>query len=301
MNKSLLLFFLLSVCFSCVRLEKIEQYEDGSIKSRFKGDINSGSGEKVFYGREGGIIKKEFFINNQIDSSIYYFEGRDNLIKEIWSYNDSTVQVLKYDTKGLITKKGEVLKEDTNFKIGKWAYIDYRTEMDSVVEYLDVNNKSYANQSWLRTLKGDTVYGRGNYIEIHKKDTISVEEVLRVQFILIEPSLGIDSEIFIIIPKKDEELNDDYSNLFEIQRDTVYNMKNDGIARQGIPKEMPIKHIAEFGIQFDKPGKRRIKGALIEYLDIKSENANSSNSVNEMKKVIFFDKFIFVKDISSQN
>lgn len=295
MNKSLKLIFFYLLIASCNDVEKTEYYEDGSVKSLFKGNIETGYGEKINYNRNGQKRSMDFIVDNQIDSSVYYFEGKDDLVRETRSYNDSTVKVLKYNQKSQITVKGSTLKDNADFKIGKWVYTDHLSKMDSIVEFIDFKNKSYANQIWLRTSKGDTVYGRGNYLNIRKKDTISVEEVNRVQITLMEPALGVDSDIIIVIPKKDEELKENYSNLFEIQSDTLYSIKNDGIPRQGIPEKMPINHIAEFGLQYSESGKRRIRGVVIEYFNENKKNNISADTKYYKARRLFFDESLFVK------
>ena len=92
------------------------------------------------------------------------------------------------------------------------------------------------------------------------------------------------------------DLNDDFSNFFKIERDTVYSLKNDGFTRNGIPKDMPINHVAEFGLQYDKPSKQRIRGVLIEYYHNKSEVTNSANFSEIVEKKLFFNVYLFIKN-----
>ncbi|MEM8765638.1 MAG: hypothetical protein AAGD88_17620 [Bacteroidota bacterium] len=271
-------------------MEKVEYYDNGDVKSRFVGDIKNGKGEKTFYEKNGVLKKKDFFTDSQMDSSVYYFEGDEKRIREIWSYDKNEIEVLRYNSKGQLTKRGKTLKKKSTFKIGKWKYSDHDTKMDSIVEYINLNGKSYPNQIWVMTSEGDTIYGRGNYFDIYKKDTVPVKEVARVQFILMEPSLNINSEVLIVVPKEDEKLNPDFSNIFEIERDTLFSMKNDGILRQNIPDETPVNHIVEFGIQFEKAGKRRIRGVLIEYFQSKNNDFKSDSLIE--RRLYFSDSIL---------
>ena len=290
-----LFIFSIGLYTSCIQKYNKEYYENGSIKSDFVGDFGIGTGQKNIYYKNGGVKQVDFLVDKKIDSSVYYFEGRDKLIQERHLYNDSTIHIFMYNPHGQLTKRGKVLKNNVDSKIGKWIYSDYTSKMDSIVEYIGLNKKSHINQTWLRTFSGDTILGRGNYFEIIKSDNVSLAEPARIRFSLMEPYLEKHSDIMIIIPKNDGELDNNYSNLFEIDRDTLHSLKNDGIPRSGIPKEMPINHIVEFGIEYDDPGRYRIRGALIEYIYKDLENAKYPDSIFKVERTLFFDDSISIR------
>ncbi len=242
-----ILFILTNASLSCNQERHKEYYNNGVLKSEFIGTRSPKKGIYKEYFKNGYIKQIDIYVNNiRSDSSIYYFESREKQVKQISYFNDSTIYIVEFNSIGNKVKEGDILRsgDTTNYRIGKWTLHNQHTETDSVVEYITINNKSYANQIWIKNFKGDTILGRGNYMEIIKKDSISLGDTVRLRFILMEPFYGMDSDIIIVIPKDENLLKNDYSNLFEMERDTIESLKNDGIPRPGITAEMPINHIA---------------------------------------------------------
>lgn len=250
--------------------------------------------EKIQFYKNGNIKQKDFYSKYKLDSTSIYFEDKQNLIKERRIYQDSLIMVYKFAPTGQLTIKGTELRSN-NLKMGKWIYSDYQTNMDSIVEYVPIKNNSHVNQIWIQTFEKDTILGRGNYFEIIKKDTISSDELFRVRFILMEPFIGSDSEVVIVIPKNDAELEDDFSNLFRIDRDTIKSLKNDGIIRSEIPNGLAINHFVDFGINFEETGEQKIRGALIEYQYLDDSTMTKMN-INRNEHRLFFNSTVYVKN-----
>jgi len=296
-----ILFILTNALLSCNQERHKEYYNNGVLKSEFLGTKSPKKGIYKEYFKNGYIKQIDIYDSNiRIDSSIYYFESHEGQVKQISYFNDSTIYTVAYDSIGNKAKEGDILSSDTtNYRIGKWTLHNQHTRIDSVVEYVTINNKSYANQIWIKNFKGDTIPGRGNYMEIIKKDSINLGDLVRLRFILMESFYGMNSDIIIVTPKDENLLKSDYSNLFEIERDTIQSLKNDGIPRPGIPKGMPINHIAEFGIEYDEPGEHRIRGALIEYVYKQFENVKYPDSIYKVERRLFFDDSFSIREVGN--
>jgi hypothetical protein len=134
---------------------------------------------------------------------------------------------------------------------------------DSIVEHIIIDGIEYANQIWLVNKSNDTI--GGNYYIPLIKDTTKLGEVTRLRFTLVEPSISYDTEMYILVPIKDEELKKDFSNLFEIELDTFRSLKNDGIPHPELSNlDLPLNHISEFGYEYSTSGKKRVRGAIVE-------------------------------------
>jgi hypothetical protein len=156
---------------------------------------------------------------------------------------------------------------------------------DSIVEYLKIDGEEYANQIWLVNNK-DTI--GGNYFKSWIKDSIKLGEVARLRYELIKPTISHESDIHILIPMNDNELENDYSNLFDIKLDTLPSLKNDGISHPEISEfNLPLNHIVEFGLKYGKPGKKRVRGVII-------ERGKKDNRGYERR--LFFNNSFYVKE-----
>jgi hypothetical protein len=134
---------------------------------------------------------------------------------------------------------------------------------DSIVEYLKIDGKEYANQIWLINKQKDTI--GGNYYQTIINDTTALGEVTRLRFYLEEPSISYESDMYILLPFDDTELNEDYSNFFEIKLDTFPSLINDGIPHPELSKlDFPFHHISEFALDYQTAGKKRVRGAVVE-------------------------------------
>lgn len=279
---TLLCFFLLA-CDN----EKKEYYPNGSIKSVFKVSNGKLEGEYRQYYKSGNLeFINHFLDGKKIDSSIYYKDSKDEMIDKIVRHlNDSIQYNLFYnESEGLILE-GKSLNEE--YREGKWVYYD--RDYDSIVEYKNINSTTYSNQVWVIDKNKDTLGIKSNYFSIYcaGKDTIPLNDTFKLSIMLVEPYYNYDSEMEVLIPKIDRELKDDFSNLEEIKLDTLKSLKNDGISNVGIPENVPINHIVEFGLQFEEPGKKKIRGVIVEYF--------VEDSGMRIERRLFFEKEIVIR------
>lgn len=134
---------------------------------------------------------------------------------------------------------------------------------DSIVEYIKIDGKEYANQIWLIDENKDTL--GGNYFKSWVKDSVKLGEVIRMRYELIKPVISNESEMYILIPTKPDELKNDYSNLFDITLDTLFSLENDGISHPKISDlALNTNHIVEFGLEYGKTGGKIVRGVIVE-------------------------------------
>jgi len=156
---------------------------------------------------------------------------------------------------------------------------------DSIVEYFKIDGKEYANQIWLVDKNNDTI--GGNYFKSLINDTTSLGEITRLKFILIEPCISSESDMFILLPRDDEKLANDFSNIFKLELDTMHSLQNDGIPHPELSDlDLPLNHITEFGIEYGKPGKKRVRGVIIERGELNGEG---------YERRIFFEKSFYIQ------
>lgn len=286
MSKSNLIPILLClICFGCNH-QKVEYYNNGTIKKRYNLSKGKYHGSYKEYYESGNLkFTHEFFNGKKIDSSIYFFDKKENPINKIVKhFNDSIQYNLFYNTSGELILEGESYREKN--RLGKWKF--HKKCFDSIVEYKNIDGKTYTNQVWVINKNKDTLGLSSNYFNFFSgnKDTLNVNEILRISIFLVEPYFGYNTDLEVLIPRDEQKLNKDFSNFSKIDIDTLKSLKNDGITNVNIPKDVPINHIAEFGIKFDKPGKKNIRGIASEYY--------IDSIGTRIERRLYFEKEIFI-------
>ena len=192
--------------------------------------------------------------------------------------------VSNYNEKGVLLSTGKVRKENRNFRIDKWKFI--KLQYDSIVEYLDVDNRSYVNQFWVINKNKDTVFEKSNFFDYNFQDSVNVNEPARFQFYLNSKFYNI-SDIEVILAYDPSTLNEDFSNIGLIKTDTFPSLDNDGVPHPEIPEEVPTDRLVDFNLIYETSGKKKIKGALVEYYYKKDST--------RIERRLYFEKFIYVK------
>ncbi|SDY10138.1 hypothetical protein SAMN05444411_1254 [Lutibacter oricola] len=181
-------------------------------------------------------------------------------------------------------KKTSLTETTNRIGIRKFKVADENIK-DSIVEYININGKEYANQIWIVDKKNDTI--GGNYFDTFIMDTTELGKVTKLQFTLTKPTIKWESDMFVILPDE-EKLKEDFSNLSEIKLDTFHSLKNDGISNDKLLNlDLPLNHIAEFGIEYSTSGKKRIRGLIVERGKVKGKG---------FERRLFFDKTVYVKE-----
>lgn len=184
----------------------------------------------------------------------------------------------------LDNKKTSSTETTNRIGIRKFKVADENIK-DSIVEYININGKEYANQIWIVDKKNDTI--GGNYFDTFIMDTTELGKVTKLQFTLTKPTIKWESDMFVVLPDE-EKLKEDFSNLSEIKLDTFHSFKNDGISNDKLLNlDLPLNHIAEFGIEYSTSGKKRIRGLIVERGKVKGKG---------YERRLFFDKTVYVKE-----
>ncbi|WP_298782746.1 hypothetical protein [uncultured Polaribacter sp.] len=181
-------------------------------------------------------------------------------------------------------KKNSLTETTNRIGIRKFKVADENIK-DSIVEYINIDGKEYANQIWIVDKKNDTI--GGNYFDTFIMDTTKLGKVTKLQFTLTKPTIKWESDMFVVLPDE-EKLKEDFSNLSEIKLDTFHSLKNDGISNDKLLNlDLPLNHISEFGIEYSTPGKKRIRGLIVERGKVKGKG---------YERRLFFDKTVYVKE-----
>ncbi len=255
-SKYIMLFLVVFLLISCDNKEKIvEYYENGN--------------PRTVYIYEKGIKQ---------DSSIHYYENIKEAIKAIkyWK-NDSVYYQKDFFESGKLMREGKLLRD--NFRIGKWNLYspeDYKSE---IIEYFNINNESYRNQTWKLNRKGDTILGGNFYRLLHFQDTVRYNQPSRTHFLLKQRLL--EGELFVCLPKKGMDVKPDFSNENNITWDTINNIfreyKNES-------KYENAKYDVIFGLVSDKKGSNVLRGFLLE-----KEDVRHSDTLDFITRKIYFE------------
>jgi hypothetical protein len=286
MKKTILIciFFLL---FSCNKTDNIvEYYSNNKIKLKYSLQNNVKNGKyEEFYNNgnpkmlclyENGIMK---------DSSVYFYENKNGLIKSIKYLKKGNFWFQKdFFENGKIMREGKLLKD--NFRIGIWNFYCSGNYKSEVIEFLNINNISYRNQTWKLNNKGDTIFG-GNFYEFRKrKDTVRYNEPNRFHFSLTQRVLS-NSTLYLCIAKKGNALKSDFSNQYKIPLDTIKNMsiefKNNSVLRD-----------RKYDVLFDflprRIGRDTLRGFLLE-----KEVVNNNDTLDFITRQVYFSIPYYVK------
>lgn len=288
------LLILVGILVSCTNNGVKEYYNNGNLKVSYHKKNNVYNGKYTMYYEEGGLKEVHIYDNGvKVDSSVYYYPKLDNKIEKVRYWSDNTNTCINYDKNEKKISTGTNSNKNFNLRIGKWSFLN-KKGYDSIVEYKNINNESFANQIWIKNnVSNDTLLGRGNFFKVYIKDTIKVNEILRVRFYLQQPFYNYSSDIEVILPSIDDDLKEYFSNFYEIKKDTFFSLKNDKIPHPEIPKTVPINHYVEFGMKFKKRGNKNIRGILTEYIYKKDLKDKKSKRI---ERRLFFDEKIFVKE-----
>ena len=158
----------------------------------------------------------------------------------------------------------KAVSADSLKRTGIWKYpVDDEFVNYSIVEFLKINGRNYVNQIWLVNNEKDTV--GGNYFNLYLNDSTKLGEITRIRFELVEPTISKESEIYVLMPSDESDLDEQFSNFFDLKLDTLHSLKNDGIPHPELANlGLDLNHIVEFGIEFLTPRQKRIQGIVSE-------------------------------------
>lgn len=274
---------------SCQKRKITNYYPDGSVKTQYsKNSKNKIEGKYILFYPSGNIKETRSFLDGIAqDTSKIFFDGYPPTLKTIEVHKEDTSLFRKNFTHSGKLKSFGIIKNKR--PIGKWIY--RKSELiDSIVEFASIENNAFVNQYWLiNRTSGDTINGKGNYyLNTHPKKVLK-NEVIRIRVYLKEPFYSQNSNIFLVIPRYDGILKDDFSNWKIIEKDTLYSLKYDGIPHPELPDFFPSNHVLEFGLRFEDSGNVKLNGILVE--SIPSEILAPIGYDNEERRIYWNSSF----------
>ena len=222
------------------------------------------------------IDSNEFFFYKKNDSSISY--NKDGKIQKIEYFKSKkdTIFVKRFNSLGEIKEEGFLLN---GLKIKKWSY--YRdNRVYRINEYFIIDNLQYTNQGWYINHLGDTIIGKGNFMNLYLPKLTQINKEVQFKIFLKNPIISVDSKVKLFVdldPKN--KINSNFSNLEKIKL----------IEIEHHPKN---NHFTGTYLEFKTKGVHKIRGYLLEYV------INKKDSIFKKERRIYFDQSIIVKDNS---
>jgi hypothetical protein len=268
-----------------------EYYNSGNLKTlkTFDEDNNLVIVKK-YYDLPDNKIFSANFIKSKYDSIVYY-------------YNNGGVF-----TTGKQDKSGKLF--------GKWNRYTRENFLSDTREFFITNKESNLNQLWYYNKKGDTLYYGNNKFNIYNQrefktdrsdikrsifvrfkfspngDTLSIASPLRAIAYDNFPILGKSSECYIVLAKEKFNFNKDFSNETETKLDTFHCLEKDKLNEKNYPN-MDKKYSVAFGRWFDTPGRKILRGYMVEY---RKRKPTPDDSIVKQERRTYFEKIIYVKD-----
>ncbi len=291
-----LLFFML--LFACNRPIK-EYYANGKIKRIYNIVNDKYEGMYQIFDTTGSLKETHIYEDGiKIDSSVYF--NKNDKINYIDFYiKDSLTERRYYYKNGTLKEKGKL--NENNLPVHKWEYYNKEGILTQIKEIWDIKGKSHLNQDWVFNKSGDTIKNKGSYFSIkYENDTIDMDKPIQAVVNLKSPLFkNRKSEIMVIVPKDYSiNFNDDFSNLENVQKDTIYNLNEETELKKELGLEGNYKLTSFFGRYFNKPGLKKFRGIIVEYYYTDSITPDSLNYFEHKK---YFEKDIYVKGSKNEN
>ena len=268
---------------------------------------------KEYYDSGNLFRSKKYDSNGKLFLTTYYYDLAGNRYQETYKKNgfDSIVSYYKN------SKVFSIGKQDYNGrKFGRWNRYNIKGQLSDVQEFLIVKNDEWLNQVWYLDKNKDTLYlpskKFNNYAQkeflpdstdlrrsifvrfkyFPKGDTLSIVNPFQAIAQDNFPLFGKLSSCYILLAKEKHNFNKDFSNLTEVKLDTFPCLKNDKRNEKNFPN-YDKSHSVAFGRWFDTPGKKILRGYMVEHL---SRNPTQKDSVIARDRFTYFEKIIYVKD-----
>lgn len=278
------IFFLILSCDDT----KKEYYNNGQLHKEYKLENNYYQGRYYEYHDNGKRKISHYYQGGkQIDTSFYY--DKQGLLREKRIWLDSIKDKVILYNNGLVTEQGYITKD--KMKINNWTY--HQDDKDSIVEYVIVDKLSNSNQHWIVKNDKDTIWSKSNDYKVYlSKQEISLDEVVKVRVVLMDAYFHNLSDVKVLLFKEDNNSKEYFYNLEDVKTDIFLSLKNDGIPHPEVPKNILQNHMVEFGLKFNSPGNKKIKGILREFS--KGYDKEDIKKIKLFEKDLFFEKNIYV-------
>lgn len=199
---------------------KIHKYPTGELLSKISystiNNLKDGQYEEYY---KNGVLKKVTLFKNgqQVDSALRYYPSGKLEYKEIISKD--TTYGHSYFQNGKIAVVKKFLNQERPVEICWTLVFDKYGAITDSIQHIELSDTSYANQ-WISYRDGQIVLDSSNFFRFNL-DSIPNSELFGLK-ISYEPKIP-DSDVFFILGDK---LNDDFSNIGQIDLDTIFMQDN---------------------------------------------------------------------------
>lgn len=278
-----ILFLLIVTFISCNKEKKVVKtfYDNGKIHTitSFNKDNKIEGLVQIFF--DSGELQANLIYKNgiEIDSSVYFHKNGKIQIVSYPLKNDYKLNKYFYKN-GKLSREGKL----KNFnKIGWWKFYNNDGSLKEEIEFLDINdmehlkfrNREYINQ-YKKYKLGKLLKKESSFFALNLNDTLTLGK--SIGDIIYTSEFSDQSVIYVCIGY---DLKPDFSNISQVKLDTF-----------GIQKEDTW-----FGVKYQSPGKKTLRGFIIEdyYKKIKTKSNDKSYDIIKIPHRKYFEKSIYVK------
>lgn len=279
---------------------------------KFTSSCNHVDEHKTYY--TSGNLKSEIILENKLECLNIYYDTINRVLFQKKYHFPEYDSVIFYYKNGNIFKNGNMRLDGKKF--GKWLFYTIDGEQSEIREYFYVKGQTILNRNWFIDKSGDTLWiskERNAYkqkeftgdtlisknstmvlFDFFSKDTINIDEPFAASVRCNSP-LGRDynSQIVMLLAKEKYNFNDDFSNEDNVKLDTFPNLLNDKDNWENFPSSTSEqkRYISVFGRWFDKPGKKILRGYMLESFKIKRVDGQ----YDKASRRVYFEKQVYVK------
>ncbi|OUS13586.1 hypothetical protein A9Q93_09090, partial [Nonlabens dokdonensis] len=159
---------------------------------------------------------------------------------------------------GYVRKEGTLLND--SILIGRWKLYKDR-QLQEIIEFKNIRNKSYLNQNWIFDKKGDTI--GGNYFYKKYEDTVVLGQKNRIHLYFNDYSISEKSNSYLLVPKYGYNLDPKFTNENRIPLDTIKNLSDknmDVLELNGLENDIILD------IYSKETGKKNFRAILINHI-----------------------------------
>jgi len=295
-----LLYIIIIIFSSCNNT--IKEYHSNNIlkKEFYKVDGKLHGTHKEYY--KSGNLKRlaKYAYGVLKDSCIEFYDDEKQIpkFKQVFLKNGNDLRAYFYPD-GALKAKGVVNRK--KIRIKDWDFHREDGSLLQKIEYFDIKGKEYVNQRWRFTRDNKLMLNDGNFYELETtfKDTIFVGQEVKLLFNLKRPLFSLNSRSFIILPVDGEVFNKEFSNLKEIEHDTIFSLGEKGQNKNYDTTNFSIA----FSYIYNEPGVKNMRGVLVEQIHqgmlpdkrIKSWLFTEKDTFDRKEREIYFEKEFYVR------
>lgn len=170
---------------------------------------------------KNGKVKTKTFVGDTLRVKAFFNNEKNGIKTDIICTNDTLKNIKYYNPNGYLRKEGVLLND--SILIGKWKLYKDR-QLQEIIEFKNIKNKSYLNQNWIFNENGDTI--GGNYYHKKYEDTVILGQKNRIHIYLDDYSISEKSNSYLLVPKYGYNLDPKFTNQDQIPLDTIKNLSD---------------------------------------------------------------------------